>query len=611
MRDALYPIYRKVAQLLGRTGLVQLPSIRAVHRRFRSALTRGSVSVMGHQMLLDRADTLELASREVHDPLETHVLVHHARPGDVVADLGAHIGYFTLLLARRVGPEGHVYAFEPDPENFRLLRRNTRLNGYENVTCVNLAVGDRTGTTFPYRAPENLGDHRTYDPGELGRERIETGVTRLDDFFRERVSGLDLVKLNVQGAEAPALEGMGDLLTGDRPPTIVLEFWPLGLRRAGAEPKAVLERLDALGYTLHHLDEVQDRARPVDDFRAFARPLEATETSSSGWKERISVLCIPPGGPEIDPDGAPAPDRRGFIRAADPDTESLLGRSLQPGRADLFIDLAFAVLLGRPVDNATLERTCQQLAGGETTRHRFLRELVDSGEFRGAALLEEVLLETRDGGPFTVETPRWPETSERLVEVPWVLSRYRGERRVLDVGYAFAEGAYLTALLGLGIPELHGLDLSARRVPGLHGARGDGRILPYRDDVFDLVLCVSTLEHIGRDNVRYRVEAEQERGGDARFVAEVARILRPAGRLLVTVPVGRFEDHGWFVQYDLDSWDALVAESPLVVEEQVVFELTDDGWVRTPDWDRIAGLSYADGVPGARAVLCAGLRNPG
>lgn len=605
MRDALYPIYRKAAQLLGRAGLARLDSLRAVHRRLRSALTGGSVPVMGHQMLLDRADTLELASRGVHDPLETHVLVHHARPGDVVADLGAHIGYFTLLLARRVGAQGHVYAFEPDPENFRLLRRNIRLNGYENVTCVNLAVGDRTGTASLYRAPENLGDHRTYDPQEPGRERIEIGATRLDDYLHGRASRLDLVKLDVQGAEAAALDGMGDLLAGDPRPTIVLEFWPPGLRRAGAEPTTVLDRLAGLGYALHHLDEAGGHAHPIEDIRGFSRPYEAAEIYSPDREDYTSVLCIPPGGPEIGPDGAPV--RKSMLEHRH--IEVLLGRTLPPGDTALFVDLAYAALLGRPVDDATLERTCRRLSRGETTRRRVLRELVDSDEFRDAALLEDVLVEARDAdGPFELDGPRWPGTTERVVEVPWVLTRYRGERRVLDIGYAFAESVYLTGLLGLGIPDLHGLDLSARWVPQLHGIRGDGRSLPYRDEVFDLVLCVSTLEHLGRDNVRYGVDAEKEAEGDARSLAEIGRVLAPGGRLLVTVPVGHAEDHGWFVQYDLDSWTSLVERSPLTPEEEDIFELTDDGWVRTVDRERIAKLSYADGVRGARAVLCTALR---
>ncbi len=258
-----------------------------------------------------------------------------------------------------------------------------------------------------------------------------------------------------------------------------------------------------------------------------------------------------------------------------------------------------------------MERSCRRLARGETTRHRFLRELVDGQEFRDAALLEDALTAIRDAGtPFDLDGPRWPGTTERVVEVPWVLSRYRGEDRVLDVGYAFAEAVYLTGLLGLGIPHLHGLDLSARRVPRLHSTRGDGRALPYRDRSFDLVLCVSTLEHMGRDNTRYGVAPPQGSEGDALFLEELGRVLSPGGRLLVTVPVGRLEDHGWFIQYDPDSWTALVDRSPLDVEEERIFELTDEGWVPTVDRERIAKLSYADGTHGARAVLCSALRRP-
>jgi tRNA G37 N-methylase Trm5 len=66
------------------------------------------------------------------------------RAGDVVVDIGAHVGYFTLIAARSVGPEGRVYAFEPDPENYALLVRNIELNGYQNIMPIQKAVWNLT-----------------------------------------------------------------------------------------------------------------------------------------------------------------------------------------------------------------------------------------------------------------------------------------------------------------------------------------------------------------------------------------------------------------------------------------------------------------------------------
>ena len=142
------------------------------------------------------------------------------------------------------------------------------------------------------------------------------------------------------------------------------------------------------------------------------------------------------------------------------------------------------------------------------------------------------------------------------------MSRYRGERRVLDVGYANAPAAYLALLLGLGVQELHCVDLARRPLLGAAASRADVRRLPYADRAFALALCVSTLEHVGLNNTRYAPLAEAD-PGDVEALAELARVLVPGGRLLVTVPIGQRENHGWFHQYDQAEWARAGAPGPV------------------------------------------------
>jgi SAM-dependent methyltransferase len=175
---------------------------------------------------------------------------------------------------------------------------------------------------------------------------------------------------------------------------------------------------------------------------------------------------------------------------------------------------------------------------------------------------------------------------------------------VLDVGYANAPAAYLALLLDLRVPDLHGVDLARRSVPRAALAQADVRGLPYRGATFDLALCVSTLEHIGLDNRRYAPRAETTPGA-AETLAEVARVLVPGGRVLVTVPFGRPEDHGWFHQYDWDEWCELIRRVPLRAEEEATYQLMPEGWARRLDPTALADLEY--GEHGARAVLCASL----
>jgi glycosyltransferase involved in cell wall biosynthesis/SAM-dependent methyltransferase len=296
------------------------------------------------------------------------------------------------------------------------------------------------------------------------------------------------------------------------------------------------------------------------------------------------------------------------------DIERLAAETLPPEGAGIHMDLLYRLALGRPGEESLLRWVPPQLEAGTETRSHLLRQLVESREFREIELIDRTLADLRRTGKrFTIE-PRsghGPDTTERVVEIPWVLSRWRGERRVLDQGYAYALGVYLSGLLALPIEHLHGVDWADAPVPRMVRTRADLRALPYRDGSFHLAICISTIEHVGRDNARYGVPAPSEEGGDVAAVRELERILVPRGRLLVTVPFGHAEDYGWFVQYDAARWQALVSATSFLVEEQEVFRLTPGGWKPTSDLAAMERVRYQEGgAQAARGVLCAALVRP-
>ena len=199
--------------------------------------------------------------------------------------------------------------------------------------------------------------------------------------------------------------------------------------------------------------------------------------------------------------------------------------------------------------------------------------------------------------------------SERLVEVPWVLGKYRGEQRVAEVGYAFAEQHYLGLLLGLGIPFLVGIDAAMpagpRHMVALHQVQASVLNDCVRASSFELVLCISTLEHIGRDNTAYGLDdgkTDSTATPDLDAIGAMARWVSPQGRLLLSVPYGRFEDHGWFINYDREHLDEVIAASQLNVVEESFYGWLPGGWLQVESGAlsnrgyRSLGASHAGGV---------------
>jgi SAM-dependent methyltransferase len=258
---------------------------------------------------------------------------------------------------------------------------------------------------------------------------------------------------------------------------------------------------------------------------------------------------------------------------------------------DEFVRRAYRFVLRRDPEPAALER--------HVPRATLLRELVASEEFARLEAIDHALAAAGDGR--FLEAP--PGTDERLIEIPWALARVRAGDRVLDIGTANAEPAYVAALLGRGAAHITGVDLAEADIPDVRTVVADVRDLPFEDGAFDLVLCISTLEHVGRDNRVYGAAQETDPEGLADALDELRRVLAGDGRLVVTVPCGEAEDHGWFVQLEPEGWnDAFLAAGFSVVEEEV-YAAGPDGWRAAPEFDP-AGVWYGDH---ASAVLCAAL----
>ena len=171
------------------------------------------------------------------------------RPRMGVLDLGANIGYFTMLAAALVGPEGYVLAIEPNGRNVRLLEASRRANGFAQVSVVQVAAGPRPGVLALHRSHSN---GTTSEPGAgiaalLDAETV--GCVRPDSLVPSS-RRIDLIKADVEGAEYLALSGCTAILARDRP-AIISEFSPdLMPGISGISGPDYLAWITARGYTL-------------------------------------------------------------------------------------------------------------------------------------------------------------------------------------------------------------------------------------------------------------------------------------------------------------------------------------------------------------------------
>ena len=263
-----------------------------------------------------------------------------------------------------------------------------------------------------------------------------------------------------------------------------------------------------------------------------------------------------------------------------------------------FAEQAWRLVLRRDPDPDAVGR----LRRGEVSRARLLRELFESREFErvevfddGLALALAERLGAERGRPRELRAPAWSE--ERAIEIPWCLARYDGERRVLDVGTAFAEPAYVAGLHALGASELVTVDLAQPA-----DVIADIRELPFADGSFDLAYCISTLEHVGRDNAVYEIDAPRDEHGDEAALRELGRV---AARVIVSVPVGAADDQGWQIVRPPLDWIERFERTGLLVYEDELYVCGNEGW-RTATIDEASVAGYREDRAGA--VLLAELR---
>ena len=197
------------------------------------------------------------------DRAERRLLKRILSKGAIVVDAGANIGMYSQFLSCCVGPTGVVHSFEPSPENFRRLQSVTRK--LANVRLSQAALGERSGKSNLYVSDKLNVDHRTYPTRGDSRHTLPIEIIALDDYFKpgQRV---DLIKMDIQGYELHALRGANRVLADNPTAKLLLEFWPYGLKQAGANWRDLLATLESKNMVVRQIMKhglVPFRSEPV------------------------------------------------------------------------------------------------------------------------------------------------------------------------------------------------------------------------------------------------------------------------------------------------------------------------------------------------------------
>jgi FkbM family methyltransferase len=225
-----------------------------------------------------------IAQRGIWEPAETRFIINTLKPGDSLVDVGANIGYFTLIGSALVGTYGKVFAFEPDPDNYAILATNIESNHCANVQLFEAALSNQTSQGKLFLSETNMGDHTIYSLDD-GRASTDISLVNGAELFRDRSEKIDFLKIDTQGSEFQVIEGLVTSLEYSLPDLVMLlEFSPNSIIKTGATGTALLDLLEPLAGFFYILDGKAGDLIPIslEQIRKWCK-LTELDTDSEGF----------------------------------------------------------------------------------------------------------------------------------------------------------------------------------------------------------------------------------------------------------------------------------------------------------------------------------------
>ncbi len=239
--------------------LTKIPIIKDIVKLlFRPLLVK--TKILGNVMYLDAGDLglhRKLLLKGIREPEHTNQIMENVRPGMKGIEIGANVGYFALLAAKQVGQDGFIYCIEPEPRNLGLLLKNIKANGFDDrIKVFQYLVGNHNGREKLYLSEFANVHSLSKNHPKSSKRFIEVPMITLDSFLKEnglKPEDIDFIRMDIEGYEVIAFQGMQELFKSARPLKIFMEFHPSYYPEWGWTFEKLLRYLDSFGFKVKEI----------------------------------------------------------------------------------------------------------------------------------------------------------------------------------------------------------------------------------------------------------------------------------------------------------------------------------------------------------------------
>ena len=237
--------------MLHGTNISKIGTVQKINNKLITHVHPNFVIIDDLKFWLDKDDSLKFCIRKNYPPNILHYL-KIIKPGDTVIDVGANIGFYTLLFSRLVGNNGKVIAIEADQENYKLLKKNIDENKFKNIVALHNGVSDNTDVISLIRG-NTIGEHKLSNQKSHDTNYSQVKCLKLDDICKD-INKIKLLKSDTEGHEIHVLNGCKTLLEKNKINNIMIEFNISHLNYYKSKPKELFDILSNYGFNIFDME---------------------------------------------------------------------------------------------------------------------------------------------------------------------------------------------------------------------------------------------------------------------------------------------------------------------------------------------------------------------